>query len=78
MDGVNRIFEGNGLRILHMDRLSLGQPCIILIVNFGRAFFSTESTGDTLRWIHIARGLKDLNFKIPLLPGDTLHLRKGQ
>jgi len=78
VDGVNGILQGNGLRIFHMDRFSLGKTRIIFTIHFGRAFLSTETAGNTFRRIHIAWVLNDFDFKIPLFPGDALHLGEGQ
>src|SRR4030042_1033217 len=78
MRWVNGIFQRNGLGIFHMDRFSLAKPRIIFIVNFGRAFLSTETTGNTLLRVHIAWVLHHFHFKAPFLPGDAFHLREGK
>jgi hypothetical protein len=57
-----------------MDRLSLAETCIIIIVNLRRTFLCTEPTGDTFLDVHISGILDDFNFKISLLPRDALHL----
>jgi hypothetical protein len=72
--GIDGILQGNGLRILHVDGLSLAETCIIIIVNLGRAFFGTEATGDTFLRVHITRVLDDFDFKISLFPRDAFHL----
>jgi hypothetical protein len=77
MDWVNGILQRNGLRIFHMDGFSLGETRIIFTIHFGRAFLSTETAGNTLRWVHIAWGLNDFDFKIPLFPGNAFHFRES-
>ena len=61
-----------------MNGFSLGKTRIVFIIHFGRAFLSTETAGNTLRRVHIAWGLNDFDFKIPLFPGDAFHLGEGQ
>jgi hypothetical protein len=57
-----------------MDGFSFAETCIIIIVNLGRTFLGTESTGDTFRRVHITGVLDDFDLKISLLPRDALHL----
>jgi hypothetical protein len=71
---INGILQGNRLGILYMDRLALAKACIIFVIDLGRTFLRAEATGDTLRHIHITGILDYFDFKLPLLPGDTLHL----
>jgi hypothetical protein len=78
MGRVNGILQGNGLGIPHMDRFSLGKSRIIFIVDFGWTLFSTETTGNAFRHVHIARVLNHFDFKIPLFPGDAFHLGEGK
>ena len=78
MGRVNGILQRNGLGILHMDRFSLGKPCIIFIIDFGGAFLSTETAGNTFRRVHIAWRLNHFHFEIPLFPGNAFHLGEGQ
>ena len=78
MGRVNSILQRDGLGIFHMDRLSLGKARIIFIVNFGWTFLGTETAGNTFRRVHIARGLNQLYFEVPLFPGDAFHLGQGE
>jgi len=75
---INDILQGNGLGILHMDRLSLTQTRIIFIVYFCWTFLSTEAAGDTLRRVHVTGLLYHLDLKISFFPRDALHLGEGQ
>jgi len=74
IDRVNGIFQRNRLGIFDVDRLSFAKACIIFVVDLRWTFFSTETTGNAFRRIHIARLLNQLDLKISHLSGDALHL----
>ena len=78
MLGINGIFEGDRLGILHVDGLSLIEPLIVFIVNLPGTFLGTQPTGNALVEINIPGQLDKGNLEVPLLSLDALHLREGE
>jgi hypothetical protein len=78
VDRVDGIFQRNRLGILDVNRFSLADARIVLIINLRRAFLRAKATGDTFLRVHIPGVLNHLDLKISFLPGDALHLRQRQ
>jgi hypothetical protein len=75
---VYDVLQGNGLSILHINRLALAQALIIGIVHFFGTFFCTGSTGNTLLHIHKTRVLEDLNLEMARFPFDVYDFRESE
>ena len=78
MIGIDRIFQRNRLRILHIDCLAFGQTAFIGIGNFFGAFLRAGVAGNALVHIDVARVLSQFDFEIALLAADALDFRKRQ
>ena len=71
---IKGVFKWNGLGILDIGRLALGESCIVFIYDLFWAFFRAYSTGYTFVHIHIPWILGNLGLKIPFFPGYVFHL----
>jgi hypothetical protein len=75
---VNGVLKRDRLCVFHINRLSRPQIFIKGIMDFFRAFLSTNSTPNTFFRIHISGVSEDFYFKIASLPLDAGDFRKGQ
>jgi len=63
--GINGVFQGHGLGIVHIDGLAFDQTLVKIVRGLARTFFGTLPAGDALVHVHIAGGLFQGDFKIP-------------
>jgi hypothetical protein len=75
---VDRIFKGNCLGILNINRLAFGQPAVVRVGDFFGAFFRAQTTGDTLVRVYIAGVLDQLDLEIALCTADAFDFGKGE
>ena len=74
--GIDRVFERDCLRILHVCRLAVAQAAVIGIGYFLWTLFRARITGNTFVHVDIAGVLGQFDFKVALFAADALHFRK--
>ena len=78
MFGIDGVFQGYRLGVLHMSRFTLDESCIVFIVNLFGTFFGAQSAGNAFFHINIPGILDNVYVKVALLSGYVCYLGQGQ
>ena len=78
IQGIDDVFEGNGLTVKNKGCLAVGNAEVIIIRYGFRAFFGANAAGDAFVHIDVAGFLFDRHRKIADLPGNVDDFGTGE